>query len=133
VIIAVVIVMALFAAGRFGSTGTPAAAPIAVESPVPAAPEPTPGLGPVAVDVPIKVRGALDLGGLQSELVYETSIPEPQEVRAGLLARNALMALMCRAGGWLPAKAYGRRCDRISRSCVEAWGRFDYQVLQIGI
>ena len=46
---------------------------------------------PSTLEVPIEVRGALNVGGLQLELIYDPEVLELQEVRAGPLARNALL------------------------------------------
>ncbi len=46
---------------------------------------------PTTVEVPIEVQRASNLGSLQLELVYDPQALELQDVRAGQLARNALV------------------------------------------
>lgn len=54
-------------------------------------PTTTPQPTPVTVDVPITVKGALKLGSLQFELKYDQQAIQLQNVKAGPLARNALV------------------------------------------
>ena len=46
---------------------------------------------PTTVEVPIEVQRASNLGSLQLEVVYDPQALELQDVRAGQLARNALV------------------------------------------
>jgi len=46
---------------------------------------------PSTLEVPIEVRAAFNVGGLQLELTYDPEVLQLQGVRAGPLARNALL------------------------------------------
>ncbi len=83
IVAVVVVVIILFATG--GDDEGPTAVPAPADTSPAAAP------ADLTVEVPIEVRAAFNLGGLQLELVYDTSVLELQEVRAGPLGRNALL------------------------------------------
>ena len=59
--------------------------------PTDTAPPPTPTPGLATLEVPIEVQGAANLGSLQLELVYDPLEAELRDMRAGPLARNALV------------------------------------------
>lgn len=66
---------------------TPAAQPT---TPAPTLP-PTPVPAPATLDIPVTVRGASNLGSLQLELRFDPQALELKGVKAGPLARNALV------------------------------------------
>lgn len=83
IVAVVVVVIILFSTGR-GDNG-PAAAPDPPDA------SPTAATAPLTVEVPIEVRGAVNVGGLQLELIYDPEVLNLQEVRTGTLGRNALL------------------------------------------
>ena len=92
-----------------GTAATPIVQPILTPTTIPtltATPAPTPTSAPVVlpptatntpvptfgeVEVSIDVQDAFNLGSLQLELSYDPQVLDLQEVRAGHLARNALV------------------------------------------
>ncbi len=84
VAIVVVVLIFLFATGRFAGTDAPAATPVPT---VAAAPTPVPD----EVGVPINLNGAKDLGAIHIELVYDSAVLEAVKFEAGELAENALV------------------------------------------
>ncbi len=87
------LVLGLACSGSGELAPTPAATSVTTpttQAPVTPAP-PTLTPGPATVEVPIEVQGASNLGSLQLELVYDPQALELQDVRAGQLARNALV------------------------------------------
>ena len=74
-------------------TTAPTPTPIATaRSATPApTPAPTPVPAPATLDIPVTVRGASNLGSLQMELRFDPQALELKGVKAGPLARNALV------------------------------------------
>ncbi len=74
---------------------TIAPTPTPVATARPATPAPTPAPTPVStpstLDIPVTVRGASNLGSLQMELRFDPQALELKGVKAGPLARNALV------------------------------------------
>lgn len=70
-------------------TPTPTAAPRPA-TPAPT-PVPTPAPTPATLEVPVTVRGASNLGSLQLEVGFDPQVLELKGVKAGPLARNALV------------------------------------------
>ncbi len=77
------------------ATARPTAAPTPTPTPVatarPTTPAPTPVPAPATLDIPVTVRGASNLGSLQLELRFDPQALELKDVKAGPLARNALV------------------------------------------
>lgn len=106
-----IVLLGFFMAVMLASTGcqktptptalppTPAAtvAPTTVPTPTPTAtahpttPAPTPVPTPSTLDIPVTVRGASNLGSLQMEVRFDSQALELKGVKAGPLARNALV------------------------------------------
>ncbi|MDO8637616.1 MAG: cohesin domain-containing protein [Dehalococcoidia bacterium] len=74
-------------------TTVPTPAPTATARPATPAPTqaPTPVPAPATLDIPVTVRGASNLGSLQLELRFDPQALELKDVKAGPLARNALV------------------------------------------
>lgn len=72
---------------------TPIPTPIATVRPTTPAPTPapTPVPAPATLDIPVTVRGAYNLGSLQMEFRFDPQALELKGVKAGPLARNALV------------------------------------------
>lgn len=89
--LAPVLVLALAGCGgrAKGPGAKPAAPPASPAATV--APVATPTPAATTVEVPVAVQGATSLGSLQLALRYDPQVLELQGVRAGPLARNALV------------------------------------------
>ncbi len=74
-----------------GCSKPPAPTPTVTAAPSPTVPSPTPVPTPATLEVPITVRGASNLGSLQLELRFDPQVIELKGVKAGPLARNALV------------------------------------------
>lgn len=71
---------------------TPVTTPVATAAAIPRPPTPAPPPPmPTALEIPITVRGASNLGSLQLEVKYDQQAMELHGVKAGPLARNALV------------------------------------------
>lgn len=83
------------ATARPTTAPTPTPTPVATARPATPAPTPVPtptaAPAPAILDIPITVRGASNLGSLQLELRFDPQALELKGVKAGPLARNALV------------------------------------------
>ncbi len=73
------------------TTAAPTPTLTAVATARPTTPAPTPVPAPATLDIPVTVRGASNLGSLQLELRFDPQALELKDVKAGPLARNALV------------------------------------------
>ena len=74
-----------------GSDPTPTVSAVATVQPTESGPAGTAVPTTSTLEVPIEVRGAFNVGGLQLELLYDPAVLDLRSVKAGPLGRNALL------------------------------------------
>lgn len=76
----------------------PTPTPAEIRTPTPAE---TKAPAPQEVTVPVNLKGARNVGSLQIELVYNSAVLEAKEVKAGELAKNAMIEYNMKTPGRL--------------------------------